>query len=34
VSTGGDKRVGELEARVQPEALARAVSEDARDRGL
>lgn len=28
------KRVGELEARIQPDALGRALSEDARDRGL
>ena len=28
------KRVGELEARVQPAALGRALSEDARERGL
>ena len=28
------KRVGELEARIQPDALGRALSEDARERGL
>ncbi len=29
-----DKRIGELEARVQPGALAKALSDDARARGL
>ena len=29
-----NERVAELEARVQPAALARAISKDARDRGL
>ncbi len=33
-STRVGKRVDELEARLQPGALARAVNEDARDRGL
>ena len=28
------KRIGELEARVQPSALGRALDEDARERGL
>jgi hypothetical protein len=28
------KRVGELEARIQPSALGRALSDDARERGL
>jgi hypothetical protein len=29
-----DKRIAELEARIQPEALSVALSKDARDRGL
>ncbi|HZO79505.1 MAG TPA: hypothetical protein VFB39_15810 [Solirubrobacteraceae bacterium] len=33
-STRLSERVGELEARVQPAALARAMSKDARERGL
>jgi uncharacterized coiled-coil protein SlyX len=33
-STRLSKRIGELEARIQPEALGRALSDDARDRGL
>jgi uncharacterized coiled-coil protein SlyX len=33
-STRMDKRVGELEARIQPAALGRALSEDARERRL
>ncbi|MGN6166591.1 MAG: hypothetical protein ACTHQQ_00270 [Solirubrobacteraceae bacterium] len=33
-STRLSDRVGELEARLQPAALARAMSKDARDRGL
>jgi hypothetical protein len=33
-STRLSARVGELEARVQPAALARAMSKDARERGL
>ena len=33
-STRLSQRVGELEARVQPAALARAISRDARERGL
>ena len=33
-STRLGKRVGELEARIQPAALGRAMSEDARERGL
>jgi hypothetical protein len=33
-STRLNERVVELEARVQPAALARAISKDARDRGL
>ena len=33
-STRLGKRVGELEARIQPAALGRALSEDARERGL
>ncbi len=33
-STRLSQRVGELEARVQPAALARAMSKDARERGL
>jgi cell division protein FtsB len=33
-STRLDKRVAELEARIQPAALGRALSEDARERGL
>ena len=33
-STRLSKRIGELEARIQPAALARALSEDARGRGL
>jgi len=33
-STRLNARIGELEARVQPAALARAVSKDARERGL
>lgn len=33
-STRLGKRIEELEARVQPAALAKAISKDARDRGL
>ncbi len=33
-STRLSKRIGELEARIQPAALGRALSEDARQRGL
>ena len=33
-STRLSQRVGELEAQVQPAALARAISKDARERGL
>ena len=33
-STRLGKRIGELEARIQPAALGRAMSEDARQRGL
>lgn len=33
-STRLGKRVGDLEARIEPGALGRALSEDARDRGL
>jgi BMFP domain-containing protein YqiC len=33
-STRLTERVGELEARIQPAAVARALSEDARERGL
>jgi hypothetical protein len=33
-STRLGKRIGELEARIQPAALGRALSEDARERGL
>ena len=33
-STRLGKRIGELEARLQPAALARSLSDDARDRGL
>jgi BMFP domain-containing protein YqiC len=33
-STRLSLRIGELEARVQPAALARAISKDARERGL
>jgi BMFP domain-containing protein YqiC len=33
-STRLSQRIGELEARVQPAALARAISKDARERGL
>ena len=33
-STRLSERVGELEARVRPAALARALSKDARERGL
>ena len=33
-STRLSKRIGELEARTQPAALGRAMSEDARQRGL
>ena len=33
-STRVNKRVGELEARVEPGAFRRALSEDARERGL
>ncbi len=33
-STRLSARVGELETRVQPAALARALSKDARERGL
>jgi hypothetical protein len=33
-STRLSKRIGELEGRIQPAALGRALSEDARDRGL
>ena len=33
-STRLSERVGELEARVQPAALAKALSQDARERGL
>jgi TolA-binding protein len=33
-STRLSKRVGDLETRVQPAALGRAISEDARERGL
>jgi len=33
-STRLSKRIGELEARTQPAALGRALSEDARQRGL
>jgi BMFP domain-containing protein YqiC len=33
-STRLSKRIGELEARTQPAALGRALSEDARKRGL
>jgi len=33
-STRLGKRLGELEARVQPAALGKALSEDARERGL
>jgi hypothetical protein len=33
-STRFSTRVGELEARIQPSALSKALSEDARERGL
>jgi len=33
-STRQGKRIAELEARIQPAALGRALSEDARERGL
>ena len=33
-STRLNKRLGELEARIQPAALGKAMSEDARQRGL
>lgn len=33
-STRSSERIGELEARIQPAALARALSENARERGL
>jgi hypothetical protein len=33
-STRQRERIAELEARIQPAALARALSEDARERGL
>lgn len=33
-STRLSKRIGELEARIQPGALGKALSEDARERGL
>jgi hypothetical protein len=33
-STRLSKRVGELEARIRPAALSKALSDDARDRGL
>jgi hypothetical protein len=33
-STRLGRRVGELEARIQPGALGRALSDDARERGL
>jgi BMFP domain-containing protein YqiC len=33
-STRLSKRIGEVEARIQPGALGRAMSEDARQRGL
>jgi hypothetical protein len=33
-STRLGKRIGEVEARIQPAALGRALSDDARDRGL
>ena len=33
-STRLDERIGELEARIQPAALVRSLSEDARERGL
>ncbi len=33
-STRLSKRIGELEARIQPAALGRALSDDARQRGL
>jgi hypothetical protein len=33
-STRLSKRIGELEARIQPAALGRALSDDARERGL
>ena len=33
-STRLSKRIGEVEARIQPAALSRTLSDDARDRGL
>ncbi len=33
-STRLDKRIGELEARIHPAALGKALSDDARERGL
>ncbi len=33
-STRLNERIAELDARIQPSALARALSEDARERGL
>jgi len=33
-STRLSKRIGEVEARIQPAVLGRALSDDARDRGL
>jgi hypothetical protein len=33
-STRLSKRIGDVEARIQPAALGRALSDDARDRGL